>query len=111
MIDLRMQLEDALFDIWPHETRALQVAAAIKKASPDDQELFVRWASEIGLMREDIDHVWQAAAAESRKAMSDLLAMADTNDNQPMPDALRKLNDELRASEMAQNKANDLAQQ
>ena len=51
MIDLRMQLEDAIFDIWPHETRALRVAAAIKKASPDDQELFVRWAGEIGLVK------------------------------------------------------------
>ena len=68
MIDLRMQLEDALFDIWPHEARALQVAAAIKKASPDDQELFVRWASEIGLVPEFIDQVWQAAAA-ARVAM------------------------------------------
>ena len=104
-------IEDALYNIWPRQNRAREVAAAVKCELPDGFDIYRRWASGIGLVREDIERVWQAAAAESSQGMPDLLTMADTNNNQPMPDALRKLNDELRASEMTKDKANDLAQQ
>ena len=47
-------VEDALYNIWPSESRATAVAAAVKCELPDGFDVYRRWADGIGLAAADV---------------------------------------------------------
>ena len=100
-------VEDALYNIWPNDSRAREVAAAVKYELPDGFDIYRRWADGIGFTAADVAACWTKADPVTSSGLVSLLAMADTVNNAPKPDALKSLDESLRSTQMTDKRADE----